>query len=749
MNEEAQVDRIILKPNCEYRFEVQGEDEVLIRLSSGTAELFGVELAKDRDYRFRKCQLAIFTWHGCELVVTGKCAVSYTSDETPMASIVNIHTQLDQIRIKAMNTKTAGPRVLITGPTDSGKSTVTQILLNYALRMGRKPTFVDLDVAHGLLSVPGTITATPLETNCMSVEDDFILTAPIAYYFGHASLKDIPELYKYQVTELAKRVDQRLANDAEVNASGIIVNTSGLIDNEGYQAILHCIQALHIDLVIVLGQDRLYSELNSAVGSTLTVIKLPRSDGVVQRSNQLRHQLRMDGFHTYFYGKKIPNAVPTQSLYEYSPHVVELAFEDINIFRVHDLKVSDVMLPVGQVDDVQRLRVLPVDKGPELAHCIAAVIHQSNVKDDDLGMDPQSLLDASAAGFVQIKAVNVQTNRITLLVPCHATSRMPTGLPNYDLATGICVCLIGTTLSNFGLNIQKFSFTIEQHLPEADRRPYTSIWQWWVGLSCVIIGSIGDFAALSFAAQSVIMPVGSFTLVANIFFAHFWLKERLTWNDLHGTIFIVCGAVIVCIFGAHESTNYTLDELVALYRRWDMLFYAIFIFAVILFFYLLNVRSQAMFDQHGGESIEYSFYKKWHPLSYAALSGVVGAQSVMFAKSTGELIKQTLSGHNQFNHILSFVLLIALGIAITTQTHVLAMGLKHFDALYIVPVFTCFFITFSILGGAVYFEEFKSYSLTQGICFPLGVIITIYGISVLAKRDMSQPSSKGYTVLAP
>ncbi|KDO16746.1 hypothetical protein SPRG_17766 [Saprolegnia parasitica CBS 223.65] len=323
------------------------------------------------------------------------------------------------------------------------------------------------------------------------------------------------------------------------------------------------------------------------------------------------------------------------------------------------------------------------------------------------------------------------------------------GLPNYDLATGICVCLVGTTLSNFvRLNIQKYSFTLQAHLAEADRRPYTALWQWWVGISCVIVGSIGDFAALSFAAQSVIMPVGSFTLVANIFFAHFWLKEALTWNDLYGTIFICLGAIIVCVFGAHESTSYTLDELIALYERWDMLFYASFILLVIVFLYTLT-KSEAALRTHGAASEAYAVYRKWHPLAYAALSGVVGAQSVMFAKSTGELIKQTFAGDNQFNHVLSFVILAALAVTITTQTHVLAMGLKHFDALYIVPVFTCFFITFSVLGGAVYFEEFKSYSLAQAICFPIGVFVTIYGITILAKRDMRSPSVKGYALIAP
>ncbi|CAK4671620.1 hypothetical protein LEN26_017597 [Aphanomyces euteiches] len=424
-----QVEKITLREYSEFRFEVHGEDEVTIRLRSGTAELFGVELAKDKDYHFRKCQLAIFTFHGCELNVQGDVASSYTSDETPMTPIVNIHAQLDQIRRQALDSKSAGPRVLITGPSDTGKSTVSRILLNYALRMAMKPTFVDLDVAHGSLSVPGTIAATPLEMNCLSVEDEFILTAPLAYFYGHAEVKENPELYKYQVSELAKRVDERLANDAEVNASGVIINTCNWIDSGGYQVLLHSIQAFHVDLVIVLGQDKLCSELQKDLSSSTNVIKLPRSDGVVQRSSQQRHQLRMDRFHEYFYGKRLHSTLPMQSPFEFSPHSAEVDLDEINVYRIQDLSVSNVMLPVGQVHDMQRLRVLPADKSSELNHCMAAVSHPPNAKADNED-DEQLLLSSSAAGFVLIKSVNVATGKMTLLVPC------PGPLPSKNLIVG-------------------------------------------------------------------------------------------------------------------------------------------------------------------------------------------------------------------------------------------------------------------------------------------------------------------------
>ncbi|OQS02693.1 hypothetical protein THRCLA_04950 [Thraustotheca clavata] len=316
-------------------------------------------------------------------------------------------------------------------------------------------------------------------------------------------------------------------------------------------------------------------------------------------------------------------------------------------------------------------------------------------------------------------------------------------MPNNDsehntsnLFIGIGICLIGSTISNLGLNMQKYSFLMQAHLPDNERKPYNTQWRWWLGFFGVGVGSIADFAALTFAAQSIIMPVGAFTLVCNIFFAHFWLKEKLTRNDLWGTVWICVGAVMVTVFGAHENTRYTLNELLHLYYRWDMLVYACFIAGVLFFLYSLLKNAERVLKKQGAHSSEYKSVLKTHPLSYAGLAGVFGAQSVMFAKSTGELIKQSAAGDNQFDKGLTYVILFCMITTISLQTHLLSLGLKYFDALYIVPVFQCFFITFSVLGGAVYFEEFKDYNVTQYICFPLGVFITIYGVWVLSSREM-------------
>ena len=61
---------------------------------------------------------------------------------------------------------------------------MTKILLNYAVRLGRKPIYVDLDVGQGAVSVPGTIGAMLVERPA-SVEEGFSQNSPLVYHYGH------------------------------------------------------------------------------------------------------------------------------------------------------------------------------------------------------------------------------------------------------------------------------------------------------------------------------------------------------------------------------------------------------------------------------------------------------------------------------------------------------------------------------------------------------------------------------------
>jgi polyribonucleotide 5'-hydroxyl-kinase len=81
-------------------------------LIKGKAEIFGTEIAIGQTSTFYGgTQLAVFSWHGCTLRVTGKCRVEYTASDTPMTSYLNAHTMLETRRIQALASGKCGPRV--------------------------------------------------------------------------------------------------------------------------------------------------------------------------------------------------------------------------------------------------------------------------------------------------------------------------------------------------------------------------------------------------------------------------------------------------------------------------------------------------------------------------------------------------------------------------------------------------------------------------------------------------------------
>jgi polyribonucleotide 5'-hydroxyl-kinase len=116
---------------------------------------------------------------------------------------------------------------------------------------------------------------------------------------------DNPEHYKKLVSNLATKINQRMDRDLDSKSSGLIINTSGWIENSGFDIILHCAKAFSVDIILVMSQDKLYSNLatllnsnntNSGVNvvnisnnmtngniNNVTVVKLPRSGGVVTR----------------------------------------------------------------------------------------------------------------------------------------------------------------------------------------------------------------------------------------------------------------------------------------------------------------------------------------------------------------------------------------------------------------------------------------------------------------------------------
>ncbi len=108
--------------------------------------------------------------------------------------------------------------------------------------------------------------------------------------------------------------------------------------------------------------------------------------------------------------------------------------------------------------------------------------------------------------------------------------------------------------------------------------------------------------------------------------------EQLSVRDVGCTGVILVGCAISVAFASHKDEVCDVPSLLGLYRTTSFALYAS---AIILLIVAVLVAIRYMERVQllcGLRSVQYQQIVRWHRLSYAALSGITGAQSVLFAK---------------------------------------------------------------------------------------------------------------------
>ncbi|KAG5990216.1 hypothetical protein E4U54_004152, partial [Claviceps lovelessii] len=254
---------ITLQPCWEWRFQVPVGRTLVVKLVSGTAEKDGVELALRNAYSFAGIKSKILTWHGCELEIEGRTeqdsVAEYPAPQAnPATSHVNLHARLAEMRAAAARDKREGPRVLVTGPAATGKTTLVRTLTSYATRQAHEPIVVNADPEEGMLSLPGSLSASVFATvmdpeaadgwgsTPTSGPSAVPVKLPLVYYFGHRSPEDDADLYGELTSKLAGTVSGRLSEDDGVRSSGVIVDSWGVDEKSkvGIDLLAHVVDEL-------------------------------------------------------------------------------------------------------------------------------------------------------------------------------------------------------------------------------------------------------------------------------------------------------------------------------------------------------------------------------------------------------------------------------------------------------------------------------------------------------------------------
>lgn len=415
----------------------------------------------------------MYTWTGCSLEITaeyGALTSEYVAEETNMTEFLNTHLALE-----VMRNREPAPRVLILGPDNAGKTTLAKTLTAYAVRSGRAPVVVGLNPAEGILSLPGTLTATIFKT-LIEVEADagsgwgtspmsgpngeIPVKLPLVYYYGGTDPGDKDGLlYKAQVARLALAVEGRIksAGQEDVAKSGLIIDTPGSLlspkqASGGYELITHIAGEFAINAIICIGSERLYSDMvrkfdrqpvsgNKSIdafssGQTISVVKLAKSGGAVDRDAAYMRAVAEAQIRAYFYGNPKVGAnislqprqqqidfdslpavwrrLPGHSNMSYSKSSYQPSYDDDTFLPGGADEDEYVPAPASTSVPLPESQVFEKLSSPTIAmrNCVLAVM---NCPPDPEEQD--TLRDSSCMGFLYVADIDEDKRRINLLSP--------------------------------------------------------------------------------------------------------------------------------------------------------------------------------------------------------------------------------------------------------------------------------------------------------------------------------------------
>lgn len=138
----------------------------------------------------------------------------------------------------------------------------------------------------------------------------------------------------------------------------------------------------------MLGHERLYSDMNRMFSDkNVSVVKLFKSGGVVERDKQYKTKIQRAKIQEYFYGS--PKC-------ELSPYSMLVNYDDVSVWRVGDVIAPSSALPLGMEATSNETQVVKVDNFDMCLHSVLAIL---NVDDDE---PEDKILKSNVAGFIYV-----------------------------------------------------------------------------------------------------------------------------------------------------------------------------------------------------------------------------------------------------------------------------------------------------------------------------------------------------------
>jgi polynucleotide 5'-hydroxyl-kinase GRC3/NOL9 len=190
--------------------------------------------------------------------------------------------------------------ILITGPTDSGKTSLSTYIINQAIRMGLRPAVIDADTGQGDLAPPSVIGCGIVKKQIIDLRE---LTTQYFAFVGDINPTGYDRLIARLVRRLLNKINTGKKDRSEVNL--VVINTDGYITGSGLLGKIAIANKVHPDVIICLGEHTsdlcmlIKARKQSGNVPCLLHAKSPFSTNPIIKLKKERVQQRFNRFQRY------------------------------------------------------------------------------------------------------------------------------------------------------------------------------------------------------------------------------------------------------------------------------------------------------------------------------------------------------------------------------------------------------------------------------------------------------------------
>jgi polynucleotide 5'-hydroxyl-kinase GRC3/NOL9 len=158
--------------------------------------------------------------------------------------------------------------ILLLGPTDSGKTTLSTYIINQAIKRELRPAIIDADIGQGDLAPPGTIGCAPIENQILDLRE---VKGKHFRFIGSTNPTRNERLILRSVESLIREVNRENSDFRGIDL--VVVNTDGYVAGEGLYCKIAIANAAQPDTVVCLGENA--PDFCKQLRSSIQLGKLP------------------------------------------------------------------------------------------------------------------------------------------------------------------------------------------------------------------------------------------------------------------------------------------------------------------------------------------------------------------------------------------------------------------------------------------------------------------------------------------